>query len=566
MPNLSEQLERKFVDVIPTSDWEIETDTGWQPISNVSQTVPYDKWHLELENCMLDAADDHIVYDKDMQEIFLKDISPNQLIQTKTGLQKTVAIHSENIQENMYDVTVESNNHRFYSNNILSHNTVTAAGYLLWEAMFHADQTILIAAHKFIGATEIMNRIRFAYENVPDFLRAGVTDYNKQSIVFDNGSRIMAQTTTESTGRGMSISILYSDEIAFIPRQQVAREFWTSTSLTLSTGGKAIITSTPNNVDDLFSELWHNANKTVDEFGNTLPNGEGINGFFPVTAHWAEHPERDDAWAAQHKAEIGAERFAREIELQFIQEEETLINPFVLNKMQGVEPIERQGQVRWYAQPKPGNIYLVALDPSIGTGGDPAAIQVFETGTNRQIAEWTHNKTPIENQVKLLSEITAYLASVTKRPTDVYYSVENNTIGEAILVSIRDIGEENIVGVFLSEPIKLGQNRKFRKGFCTTNTAKLSACARLKTMVESNKIQIFSKKLVSELRTFVSVGNTYQAKSGETDDLVMALLLTLRMLDVLKTYIPGLIDFKADNTENMMPLPFFMSSSPSALY
>ena len=166
----------------------------------------------------------------------------------------------------------------------------------------------------------------------------------------------------------------------------------------------------------------------------------------------------------------------------------------------------------------------------------------------------------------MLSEITAYLASVTKRPTDVYYSVENNTIGEAILVSIRDIGEENIVGVFLSEPIKLGQNRKFRKGFCTTNTAKLSACARLKTMVESNKIQIFSKKLVSELRTFVSVGNSYQAKSGETDDLVMALLLTLRMLDVLKTYIPGLIDFKADNTENMMPLPFFMSSSPSALY
>jgi hypothetical protein len=190
--------------------------------------------------------------------------------------------------------------------------TVTAAGYLLWSAMFKSDQTILIAAHKFSGASEIMSRIRFGYESVPDFIRAGITEYNKQSIVFDNGSRIMAQTTTETTGRGLSISILYSDEMSSV-RPTIAREFWTSCSLTLSTGGKAIVTSTPNNSDDLFADIWNNANKTEDEFGNTIPYGLGANGFRAITARWDEHPERNQAWADEQKELVGEERFQREI-------------------------------------------------------------------------------------------------------------------------------------------------------------------------------------------------------------------------------------------------------------
>jgi len=190
--------------------------------------------------------------------------------------------------------------------------TVTAAGYLLWSAMFKPDQTILIAAHKFSGASEIMSRIRFGYESVPDYIRAGITEYNKQSIVFDNGSRIMAQTTTETTGRGLSISILYSDEMSSV-RPTIAREFWTSCSLTLSTGGKAIVTSTPNNSDDLFADIWNNANKTEDEFGITLSNGLGINGFKAVTSRWDEHPDRDQAWADEQRELVGDERFEREI-------------------------------------------------------------------------------------------------------------------------------------------------------------------------------------------------------------------------------------------------------------
>ena len=151
--------------------------------------------------------------------------------------------HPFEYQERLVDVY---HNYRF-SISMMPRQTgksTSAAGYLLWYAMFVPDSTILIAAHKYTGAQEIMQRIRFAYELCPDHIRAGVTSYNKGSIDFENGSRIVSATTTETTGRGMSISLLYADEFAFV-RPTIAKEFWTAISPTLATGGKAIITSTP---------------------------------------------------------------------------------------------------------------------------------------------------------------------------------------------------------------------------------------------------------------------------------------------------------------------------------
>jgi hypothetical protein len=188
--------------------------------------------------------------------------------------------------------------------------STSAAGYLLWYAMFVPDSTILVAAHKYTGAQEIMQRIRYAYELCPDHIRAGVTSYNKGSIDFENGSRIVSATTTETTGRGMSISLLYADEFAYV-RPTIAKEFWTSISPTLATGGKAIITSTPNSDEDQFAFLWKGANKCEDEYGN--PTDLGINGFKAFRSHWSEHPDRDEAWAAQQRAALGDDRFRREM-------------------------------------------------------------------------------------------------------------------------------------------------------------------------------------------------------------------------------------------------------------
>jgi len=428
--------------------------------------------------------------------------------------------------------------------------STSAAGYLLWYAMFVPDSTILVAAHKYTGAQEIMQRVRYAYENCPDHIRAGATSYNKGSLEFDNGSRILSATTTETTGRGMSISLLYADEFAFV-RPTIATEFWTSISPTLATGGKAIITSTPNSDEDQFALLWKGANRCEDEYGN--PTEVGMNGFRAFRAFWHEHPDRDEAWAQQQRAALGTERFRREHDCEFIINDETLISATCLFDLQGRDPEYKTGEVRWYHRPEPGRIYCVALDPSLGTGGDPAAIEVFEANTTRQIAEWRHNRTDIPSQVRILADIVRHINETVKDPRSIYYSVENNSIGEAALISIAEYGEENIPGYFLSEP------GRQRRGFNTTPKSKLAACAKIKHMIESGRMKIASRSLVSEFKTFVAWGTGYAAKQGETDDLVMSTLLIVRMLKVLQSYHAELDSQMRDHRDAVIePMPFIM--------
>jgi hypothetical protein len=433
--------------------------------------------------------------------------------------------------------------------------STSAAGYLLWYAMFVPDSTILIAAHKYTGAQEIMQRIRYAYELCPNHIRAGCTSYNKGSLEFENGSRIVSQTTTETTGRGMSISLLYADEFAFV-RPTIAKEFWTSISPTLATGGKAIITSTPNSDEDQFAFLWKGANKTEDEHGNQTTLG--INGFRAFRSYWREHPDRGDQWGAEQLAQLGEERFRREIDCEFVINDETLIAPIKLMDLEGIEPIRKTGQVRWYQEPKPHGMYIVALDPSLGTGGDPAAIQVFEAGTTEQVAEWRHNKTDVPTQIRIMVDIIKELHSVTRDDKSIYYSVENNTLGEAALISIAEYGEENIPGYFLSDNSVTGSSgRRFRKGFNTTNKSKITACNKFKILVESGRMKIRSRSLVSELKNFVAHGTSYAAKPGETDDLVMSSLLAVRMLMMLQTYHSDLDAHLKDHGDSIVePFPF----------
>ena len=455
--------------------------------------------------------------------------------------------------------------HRF-SVNMLGRQmgkTTTAVGYLLWYAMFVPDSTILISAHKYTGAQEIMQRLRYAYETCPDFIRAGVTSYNKQSLEFDNGSRIVAQTTTETTGRGMSVSLLYCDEFAYV-EPNIAVEFWTSISPTLATGGKAIITSTPNSDEDQFAQIWNEANKRFDEYGNEQELGR--NGFYPCIAIWSEHPDRDEKWKNEEMSRVGEERFRREHECEFLVFDETLINSISLTDMEGTEPIMKMGQARWYKKINPSSTYIVALDPSLGTGGDYAAIEIMELPSMAQVCEWHHNTTPVQAQARILRDLIKHIDDKCQAEgvaSSIYYSVENNTLGEAALVAINELGEETFPGLFLSEPIKKGHVRRFRKGFNTTHAAKISACSKLKQLIESKQIKVNSKMLVSELKTFVAQGITFKAKVGQHDDLVSALLLVMRMVMLLQDWDPNIYNKMRDHTgmeEHDLPMPIYIST------
>ena len=439
--------------------------------------------------------------------------------------------------------------------------TTCAAIYLAWYAMFNPDQTILIAAHKYTGAQEIMSRVRYVYETCPDYIRAGVTSYNKGSIEFENGSRIVSQTTTGNTGRGMSISLLYCDEFAFV-QPTIADEFWTSISPTLATGGRAIITSTPNSDEDTFATIWKQAEEKFDANGNE--QDVGINGFHSFRATWDEHPDRDEQWKDDEIGRIGEEKFRREYGCEFLVFDETLINSIKLSVLEGIQPVINMGQTRWYKKPTSEFTYAVALDPSMGTGGDYSAIQVFELPSYTQVAEWRHNQTAIPGQIRVLADICKYIESTTNAPQSIYWSVENNGLGEAALIVINDFGEENIPGLFVSEPIRKGHVRKFRKGFNTTHSTKVTACSRLKSMIESDKMIVNSNALISELKNFVATGSSYNAKVGTTDDLISATLLAIRMMSVLKDWDPRVYNTfnQAETDEDYEPpMPIFISSN-----
>ena len=410
-----------------------------------------------------------------------------------------------------------------------------------------------IDRNKWVEASDIkeFEEIRSIDNKTMSFVR------KQESIIQEVVDLVEVSDTNSFITNGLDAhNCLYLDEFAFV-RPTIAKEFWTSISPTLATGGKCIITSTPNSDEDQFAQIWSEANKKVDNYGN--PTKLGKNGFSPFMALWNEHPDRDAKWAEEERSKIGDERFRREHNCEFIIDEETLIDSIKLANLEAKDPIYKTGQVRWFKKPTKGHIYTVALDPSLGTGGDPAAIQVFEADTTTQVAEWKHNRTTIPEQIKLLAEICKSIYEDTKEEDSLYYSLENNTIGEAALISLAEFGEENIYGTMLSEPKALGNGRRYRRGFNTTNKTKLAACSKFKNLLESNKLSLYSSNLISELKTFVASGGSYAAKIGETDDLVMAALLTIRMFQHLQNYNVDLDTHIRDHTEIIEPLPFIMT-------
>jgi hypothetical protein len=176
----------------------------------------------------------------------------------------------------------------------------------------------------------------------------------------------------------------------------------------------------------------------------------------------------------------------------------------------------------------------------------------------KQVAEWCDNKTPVQRQVRIVQEICTYISDSIGSQNNVYYSVENNTLGEAALVAINEIGEENYRGIFISEPRKAGNSNRYRKGFNTTNKSKLAACSKLKSLIETKRMHIASKALVSELKSFVASGTSFAAKLGEHDDLVMSALLAIRMMQTLQNYDADLDNEIKDASEFIEPMPFIM--------
>ena len=473
---------------------------------------------------------------------------------------------------------VDNKDHLFLCGKTLipTHNTTVAAAFILWYAMFNSTKTILLLGNILATAKEIMERIQFAYEMCPDFIRDGVEKYNVTEVRFENKSRIIARATTPSAARGLSVNLLYLDEFAFVPEGFQA-EFWSAVSPTLvSSKGRCIITSTPNTEYDQFASIWNESQRFVDEGGNEYdPNGTGINDFKGIMVRWDSHPDRTQEWATKEEYKIGSSRFKREYNCEFVTYQETLIDGIKLSeiKKRSVrEPIKVTDDIQWFKPIEYGMTYVVGLDPSGGTGGDDAAIQVYELPTLRQVAEWKNNKYLITDQVKLLRRILLQIAYEMQEmgarniEDSLFWTLENNSIGEAAILAVQNLGIENFPGTLINEPRRTRTGR-IRKGMTTTKSTKKTACIHMQKLMETFRMDVASKNLHRQLNDFIRAGSedgVFKAKLGCKDDLVSATLLIVRMIDIISKFEENTADVIGETLEDFdesyfMPLGYMMT-------
>lgn len=451
-----------------------------------------------------------------------------------------------------------------YRNNILLFGrqlgkTTLAAAYILWFVTFNQDKTVLMTSHTLGGAIEILDRIKFSYKELPYFLKESIEINNRSSILLRNKSRIVCRASNPDSTRGLSVSLLYCDEIAFL-RDQAA--FLTAISPTLATGGAFIVTSTPASNEDEFAKLWYGANNTIKPDGTE--SDVGINGFKATFATWRDHPDRDEEWARHEREKLSDTKFRIEHECEFIDDSSnTLIDSRILQHMRSVDPVLTTGQVKWFKVPSPGNSYFVVLDPSLGTSNDWSAIQILEMPSLEQVGEWSSNTAPPRTQVKMLYDILNFIMDEIDPDGDpedvpIYWSFENNTIGEAILQIIEDSGVEHFPGTLVSEKRTGNMSKRFRRGLNTTPKNKIIACSKFKSLIESNRLVPKSVGVIKQLKNFASKGVSFSARIGN-DDLVMAFILAVRLIEMTKNweiYDPEIISDSLDTSYNHEPLPF----------
>ena len=277
-------ISKKILYSIKTNNLKVKTDTGYQPVSEIHSTQPFDVYRIDLDNYHLECADNHIVFDKYFNEVFVKDLKKGDYIITETGIQKINSIGKKGYTLSMFDLTVDHPNHRFYTNGILSHNTISASIFMLHTILFSNDKNIMIVANKGDTAVEIVDKIKSIYSLLPFFLKPGIKTWNQKSLTFENGCRIKTSARSKTPAIGFTIDVLYLDEFAHIP-SNIIEPYYTAAYPTVSAvqNSKIIITSTPNGMN-LFHKLLTDAER---------PEGDPLkNNYKPMRVYWHQVPGR----------------------------------------------------------------------------------------------------------------------------------------------------------------------------------------------------------------------------------------------------------------------------------
>jgi len=415
-------------------------------------------------------------------------------------------------------ITVDDSSHLFVCGNnfIPTHNSgksTTAVSYLLHYAIFNDSVNIAILANKAQTAKDLLARLQLAYENLPKWMQQGVKIWNKASLELDNGSKIIAASTSASSVRGGTYNIIFLDEFAFIANN-IAEEFFRSTYPTITSGKntKVIVVSTPNGMN-MYYRLWTEAERKLNEYITT-------------EVHWSEVPGRDQKFKEQTIANTGIDSWNQEFECSFLGSAGTLISAAKINTLIHDKPISRSDGLDIYKQPEKNHIYLIIVDCSEGVGKDYHAFIVFDI-TSIPYTIVTKYK---NNELKPM-----LLADVIKRTAtaynDAYILVEIASVGEQVAKNIHyDLEYGNLLmssvngraGQVIGQGL-YGRNSQY--GLKISKQVKRVGCSNLKTIIEDDKVLIRDFEIISELTTFISKNNSYEAEIGCNDDLISCLVI-----------------------------------------
>ena len=391
--------------------------------------------------------------------------------------------------------------------------STTSVSYLLHYAVFNDSTNIGILANKAATARDLLSRLQIAYENLPKWMQQGIISWNKGSLELENGSKILAASTSASAVRGMSFNILFLDEFAFVPNH-IAEAFFSSVYPTITSGKstKVIMVSTPHGMNH-FYRYWHDAER-------------GKNEYVPTDVHWSQVPGRDAEWKAQTIANTSEQQFKIEFECEFLGSVNTLINPAKLRTMVYEEPITRSAGLDIYEKAQKEHNYIITVDVARGLGNDYSAFIVFDTTEfpYKVVAKYRNN----EIKPMLFPNI---ILDVAKGYNNAYVLVEVNDIGDQVASILQyDLEYENIL--MASMRGRNGQivgqgfsGKKTQLGVRMTSAVKKLGCSNLKTMMEDDKLISNDYEIISELTTFAQKHQSFEAEEGCNDDLAMCLVI-----------------------------------------
>jgi hypothetical protein len=397
--------------------------------------------------------------------------------------------------------------------------TTTTVGYLLWATIFTDSQNVAVLANKGSLARDILAKYQLAYENLPQWLQQGVVTWNKGNVELENGSKVIAASTSSSAIRGGSFNIVFLDEFAFVPNN-IANEFFNSVYPVISSGksSKIIIVSTPNGMN-LFYKLW-------------MDSIEGRNNYKNFEIHWSMVPGRDEVWKEETIRNTSYRQFQQEFETEFLGSSNTLISGYKLQQLRYIDPIGEHDKMKIYEYPikedgeenKSDHLYAICVDVSEGKNLDSSAFSVIDISATpyKQVA--TYNSSSISPIL-----FPTVIVNAAKLYNDAYILVEINNNPQVADYIHTDLEYENLLKVFTGnkkpQQLSAGFARGIQMGLKMSPQVKQVGCSNLKTLIEGDKLLINDFDTYSELTTFEQHKTSFAAAEGANDDMAMTLVI-----------------------------------------